>query len=59
MSIGSLSQKLCPPLAHVDKGIGIIEKRIHGKKVLVILDDMDDFENLHKLVKKEKLGPGK
>ena len=37
---------------NVDRGISIIEERIHGKKVLVILDDMDDFENLHKLVKK-------
>jgi ATP-dependent 26S proteasome regulatory subunit len=42
---------------NVDIGISIIEERIHGKKVIVILDDVDDFENLHKLVKKERLGP--
>jgi hypothetical protein len=41
-----------------DRGVSIIEERIHGKKVLVILDDVADFENLHKLVKKERLGPG-
>jgi hypothetical protein len=45
-------------IGNVDRGISIIEERIHGKKVLVILDDVDDFENLHKLVKKERLGPG-
>jgi hypothetical protein len=43
---------------NVDRGISVIEERIHGKKVLVILDDVDDFENLHKLIKKERLGPG-
>jgi hypothetical protein len=45
-------------IGNVDRGISIIEERIQEKKVLVILDDVDDFENLHKLVKKERLGPG-
>jgi ATP-dependent 26S proteasome regulatory subunit len=45
-------------ISNVDRGISIIEERIHGEKVLFILDDVDDFENLHKLVKKERLGPG-
>jgi hypothetical protein len=43
---------------NVDRGISIIEERIRGKKVLVIVDDVDDFEKLHWLVEKEWLGPG-
>jgi Cdc6-like AAA superfamily ATPase len=27
----------------VDRGIDLIEKRIHGKRVLVVLDDVDDM----------------
>jgi hypothetical protein len=45
-------------IGNVDRGISIIEKEFMEKKVLVILDDVDDFENLHKLVKKERLGLG-
>jgi nucleoside-triphosphatase THEP1 len=45
-------------IGNFDRGISIIEKRIYGKKVLVVLDDVADLENLHKLVKKERLGPG-
>jgi len=45
-------------ICNVDIGISIIEKRIQGKKVLVILDDVDDFRNLHKLVKKQWFSPG-
>jgi len=43
---------------NVDRGISIIKERIHGKKVLVILDDVDDFENLHALVERQWFGPG-
>jgi hypothetical protein len=42
----------------IDRGISIIEERIQEKKVIVILDDVDDFKNLHKLVKKERHGLG-
>ncbi|XP_059430129.1 disease resistance protein RPV1-like isoform X2 [Corylus avellana] len=45
-------------ICNVDSGVSIIEKRIQGKKVLVVLDDVDDFENLHKLVKKQWFGQG-
>ena len=45
-------------IGHVDRGINIIKERIRGKKVLVILDDVDDFEELHKLVEKQWLGQG-
>ncbi|XP_062160862.1 disease resistance protein RUN1-like isoform X3 [Alnus glutinosa] len=41
-----------------DRGISIITERICGKKVLVVVDDVDDFEKLHSLVEKEWLGPG-
>jgi hypothetical protein len=41
-----------------DRGIHIIEERIRGKKVLVILDDVADLENLHKLIRMERLGLG-
>jgi ABC-type transport system involved in cytochrome bd biosynthesis fused ATPase/permease subunit len=37
-------------IGNVDRGINIIKERIQGKKVLVILDDVDDFEKLHMLV---------
>jgi hypothetical protein len=43
---------------NVDGGVNIIKERIHGKKVLVVVDDVDDFEKLHSLVEKEWLGPG-
>ncbi|XP_062160867.1 disease resistance protein RUN1-like isoform X2 [Alnus glutinosa] len=43
---------------NVDKGISIIKERICGKKVLVIDDDVDDFEKLQSLVEKEWLGLG-
>jgi translation initiation factor RLI1 len=42
-------------IGNFDRGISIIEERIHGKKVLVILDDVDEFKNMNKLVKKESL----
>ncbi|XP_059429154.1 disease resistance protein RPV1-like [Corylus avellana] len=43
---------------NADRGISIIQERICGKRVLVILDDVDDFGNLHVLVKKHWLGCG-
>jgi hypothetical protein len=43
---------------NVDRGINIIKERICGKKVLIVVDDVDDFEKLHSLVEKEWLGPG-
>ncbi|XP_059430135.1 disease resistance protein RPV1-like [Corylus avellana] len=43
---------------NVNKGIILIEERLHHKKVLVVLDDVDDFENLRTLVKKQWFGPG-
>jgi len=43
---------------NVDRGINIIKERICGKKVLVVVDDVDDFEKLQPLVEKEWLGPG-
>ncbi|XP_062171135.1 disease resistance protein RUN1-like [Alnus glutinosa] len=43
---------------NVDRGINIIKERIRGKKVLVVVDDVDDFEKLDPLVEKEWLGPG-
>jgi hypothetical protein len=45
-------------IGNVDRGINIIEERTRGKKVLVILDDVDDFENLHTLVEKQWFGLG-
>jgi energy-coupling factor transporter ATP-binding protein EcfA2 len=45
-------------IGNVDRGINIIEERIRRKKVLVILDDVDDFENLHMLVKKQWFAVG-
>jgi nucleoside-triphosphatase THEP1 len=45
-------------IGNFDRGINIIERRIQEKKVLVILDDVADLENLHKLFKMERLGPG-
>jgi hypothetical protein len=43
---------------NVDRGINIIKERIRGKKVLVVVDDVDDFEKLQPLVEKEWLGLG-
>ncbi|XP_059429953.1 disease resistance protein RUN1-like [Corylus avellana] len=45
-------------IGDVDRGISIIEERLNGKKVLVVLDDVDDFENLHTLVEKQWFHPG-
>jgi hypothetical protein len=43
----------------VDRGINLIEKRIHGKRVLVVLDDVDDMGQIHALVgNSEWFGPG-
>jgi hypothetical protein len=50
--------KMNSKIVNVDRGTNIIQRRIHGKKVLVILDDADDFGNLHMLVEKHWLGPG-
>jgi hypothetical protein len=43
---------------NVDRGISIIKEKIHEKKVLVVVDGVDDFEKLHSLVEKEWLGSG-
>ncbi|XP_059429962.1 disease resistance protein RPV1-like isoform X1 [Corylus avellana] len=45
-------------IGNVDRGINIIEERVRGKKVLVIFDDVDDCEKLHKLVEKQWFGQG-
>ncbi|KAG6637715.1 hypothetical protein CIPAW_11G197700 [Carya illinoinensis] len=34
----------------VDRGIRLIQERIHGKRVLVVLDDVDDLKQIHYLV---------
>ncbi|XP_062173051.1 disease resistance protein RPV1-like isoform X2 [Alnus glutinosa] len=43
---------------NVNRGIMLIKERLHHKRVLVILDDVDDFERLHVLVEKQWFGPG-
>jgi hypothetical protein len=43
---------------NVNRGIILIKERLHHKKVLIILDDVDDFEKLNTLVKKQWFGPG-
>jgi hypothetical protein len=50
--------KMNSKIVNVDRGTNIIQHRIQGKKVLVILDDVDDFGNLHMLVEKHWLGSG-
>jgi len=45
-------------IGSVDMGIIQIKERLHRKSVLVILDDVDDFEKLHMLFDKEWLGLG-
>jgi hypothetical protein len=45
-------------IGNVDMGIIQIKERLHRKRVLVILDDVDDFEKLHMLFEKEWLGLG-
>ncbi|XP_035541451.1 disease resistance protein RUN1-like [Juglans regia] len=34
----------------VDGGIRLIQEKIHGKRILVVLDDVDDLDQVHKLV---------
>jgi len=43
---------------NVEKGIILIEERLRRKKVLVILDDIDNFDKLQMLVKKKWFGKG-
>jgi hypothetical protein len=45
-------------IGNVDMGIVQIKERLHRKRVLIILDDVDDFEKLHMLFDKEWLGLG-
>ncbi|KAG7957788.1 hypothetical protein I3843_11G192800 [Carya illinoinensis] len=44
----------------VDRGIRLIQERIQGKRVIVVLDDVDDLKQIHYLVGQCKswLGPG-
>ncbi|XP_059429120.1 disease resistance protein RPV1-like [Corylus avellana] len=37
-------------ISNVDGGIDLIEKRCQGKKVLIVMDDVDDVKQLHTLV---------
>ncbi|XP_010251791.1 PREDICTED: TMV resistance protein N-like [Nelumbo nucifera] len=39
-----------PPVDDISKGINIIKQRIHGRPVLVVLDDVDDARVLEALV---------
>ncbi|XP_062171815.1 disease resistance protein RPV1-like isoform X3 [Alnus glutinosa] len=43
---------------NVDRGIILIKERLHRKRVIVVLDDVDDFEKLHMLFEKEWFGLG-
>jgi len=43
---------------NVEKGIKLIEERLRRKKVLVILDDVDNFEKLQLLIEKKWFGKG-
>ncbi|KAB1224991.1 TMV resistance protein N [Morella rubra] len=46
-------------IASIDEGITLIEERIRGKRVLVILDDVDDLRQIYSLVGHcEWFGPG-
>ncbi|XP_024630774.1 TMV resistance protein N [Medicago truncatula] len=46
-------------LGHVSKGIPIIKERLHQKKILLILDDVDKLKQLQVLVGEPSwLGPG-
>jgi hypothetical protein len=37
-------------VTNVDKGVTMIKERLRRRKVLLVLDDVDDMEQLHKLV---------
>ncbi|ONI28803.1 hypothetical protein PRUPE_1G162500 [Prunus persica] len=37
-------------VTNVDKGVTMIKEWLRGRKVLLVLDDVDDMEQLHKLV---------
>ena len=44
-------------ISNIAVGIILIKERLHRKRVLVILDDVDDFESLHALVEKQWFAP--
>ncbi|KAG6631219.1 hypothetical protein CIPAW_13G076100 [Carya illinoinensis] len=47
-------------IGNVDKGISLIKQRLHRKRVLVVLDDVDRLDQIHALAKNGEwlFGPG-
>lgn len=48
--ISQILKDKAPEIANVDEGIRIIKERLHGKEVLVLLDDVDKKRQLQALV---------
>ncbi|KAF7848726.1 hypothetical protein BT93_L1700 [Corymbia citriodora subsp. variegata] len=49
----------CPNLSFIDEGTDLIKTRFHGKKVLVVLDDIDSWDQIMRLADKPNwLGGG-
>ena len=46
-------------MKHVDDGVYMIKNRLHHKKILLVLDDVNELDQLNKLVAKHDwLVPG-
>lgn len=57
--ISHILKNKCPEITNIDEGFNIIKERFSGKKVLILLDDVDKRAQLTALVgKRSWFGPG-
>ncbi|XP_039172300.1 disease resistance protein RUN1-like [Eucalyptus grandis] len=49
---------VAPYISNIDHGINIIEETICNKKMLIVLDDVDDAKQIQNLIGKKSLHPG-
>ncbi|KAL3730495.1 hypothetical protein ACJRO7_027497 [Eucalyptus globulus] len=50
--------RVAPNIANIDDGINKIEETICNKKMLIVLDDVDEANQIQKLIGKKSLYPG-
>lgn len=54
-----LEEEINLKIVNIHQGINLIKERLGGKKVIIVLDDVDDMNQLHALAGNSKwLGPG-
>ncbi|KAM5573258.1 hypothetical protein ABKV19_013010 [Rosa sericea] len=57
--LSDISKTSMTEVGHADRGINVIKKRLRGRRVFVVIDDVNQMEQLSKLaIDRDSFGPG-